>query len=84
MKIHHYQGLKTQKGINQVGDSVQCLMECDIVVTTYNVLSSEIHYANVSERESRYEKKYAARRSPLMLMSWWRVCLDGKGCHIDG
>ena len=84
MKIDYYQGLKAQKGADRVDDLVQHLMTCDIVVTTYNVLSSEIHYANdVSERRSRYEKKYAARRSPLMLMSWWRVCLDGKGCPID-
>lgn len=53
------------------------LMKYDIILTTYTVLSSEVHYAAPpSSRSLRTQKKYVARRSPLVEMSWWRVCLD--------
>ncbi|KAL8843615.1 MAG: hypothetical protein Q9170_000119 [Blastenia crenularia] len=49
----------------------------DIVLTTYNILAREIHYAaHVPDRAFRHEKKYERRRSPLTQVKWWRVVLD--------
>lgn len=49
----------------------------DVVVTTYAVLSAEIHYATKPpERSRRRERAYPRPKSPLVEISWWRVCLD--------
>lgn len=56
---------------------VEKLMRYDVVLTTYNVLSSEIHFAQpLPDRSLRKEKVYKPKRSPLVKISWWRVCLD--------
>lgn len=52
----------------------------DVVVTTYTDLKSELHFAVAPpERNMRSQaddiKRYRPR-SPLVQMSWWRVCLD--------
>ena len=50
------------------------LLSYDIVLATYPVLSSELHYAiKPPERCMRYEKKYERRLCPLVEISWWRV-----------
>lgn len=52
-------------------------MQYDVVLTTYNVLSSEIHFTKQApQRSLRGKKVYKAKRSPLVDISWWRVCLD--------
>jgi len=49
----------------------------DVVLTTYSVLSKEIHYAAPTpDRSMRYQKLRPVKRSPLMEFVWWRVCLD--------
>ena len=72
LKVLHYTGVKsTPKNI------ANTLIEQDVVVTTYTVLAAEIHYADDKpKRDLRHEKKYVARRSPLVKILWWRVCLD--------
>ena len=52
------------------------LSQYDIVLTTYAVLSKEIHYANQYDRPRRYDRRYCPRTSPVVLIEWWRVCLD--------
>lgn len=52
----------------------------DVVVTTYSDLKSELHFAVAPpERGMRSQaddvKRYRPR-SPLVQMSWWRLCLD--------
>ncbi|KAB8336662.1 hypothetical protein FH972_020973 [Carpinus fangiana] len=70
LKVHHYQGVKDEdKDVN--------LLDYDVVLTTYQVLSKEIHYAGPKvEKGLRHAKRYEVRRSPLVQISWWRVCLD--------
>lgn len=52
-------------------------MDADVVLTTYTQLASEIHYArDPPDRSRRTERKYEQRRSPLVMLQWWRVCLD--------
>lgn len=49
----------------------------DVVLTTYEVLQSDIWHAKEdSTRERRYERRYERKSSPLVKSRWWRVCLD--------
>ncbi|KAK1989431.1 SNF2 family domain-containing protein [Colletotrichum cereale] len=49
----------------------------DVVITTYPILSTEVHFAmKAPERSRRQERKYERAGSPLTKISWWRVCLD--------
>ena len=49
----------------------------DVVLTTYNVLTREIHHSgHVPDRDLRHEKKYERKLSPLTQLTWWRVILD--------
>lgn len=56
---------------------VRMLANNDVVLTTYNVISRELHYTiEPLARDLRKEKRFKSRKSPLILISWWRVCLD--------
>ncbi|KAF9103870.1 hypothetical protein BGX29_002817 [Mortierella sp. GBA35] len=56
--------------------SARELAQFDIVLTTYAVLSKEINYTNQYDRPRRHERRYCPRTSPIVLIDWWRVCLD--------
>ncbi|XP_037037910.1 E3 ubiquitin-protein ligase SHPRH-like [Bradysia coprophila] len=73
LKIHIYGGFNNGK--KYVHPAV--LSEHDIVLTTYEILRQEIHFADVAEETRlRDRKRYAALPCPLILIEWWRVCLD--------
>ena len=56
---------------------INTLLEQDVVLATYATVGSEIYYAaDKRDRSLRHEKVYKARSSPLVEISWWRVCLD--------
>lgn len=56
---------------------VRMLTNHDIVLTTYNVISRELHYTiEPNTRNLRQEKRFKHRKTPLVRISWWRVCLD--------
>lgn len=55
---------------------VDVLLGYDVVLTTYNVLSEEIHYTTQRSHNLRTAKIYEPKESPLIKISWWRVCLD--------
>ncbi|KAF2185097.1 hypothetical protein K469DRAFT_665964 [Zopfia rhizophila CBS 207.26] len=79
LKVLHYKGLPPQTGYKKDHEAatVDNLMRHDVVLTTYNVLSREIHYAQPTlDRSLRHAKHYQPRKSPLVQISWWRVCLD--------
>ncbi|KAF2239380.1 hypothetical protein EV356DRAFT_515576 [Viridothelium virens] len=79
LRVMHYEGLPSIKKSSDLMDDelVQEMLKHDVVVTTYNVLSQELHYADsIPDRSLRHEKRYERRRSPLVQISWWRVCLD--------
>ncbi|KAF8938446.1 SNF2 family N-terminal domain-containing protein [Dissophora ornata] len=52
------------------------LAQYDVVLTTYPVLSKEVNYTNRFDRPRRHERQYIPRKSPFILIDWWRVCLD--------
>ncbi|KAJ6155056.1 hypothetical protein N7470_005622 [Penicillium chermesinum] len=76
LQVHHYEGIKRgQEDSDHL--TIEELAEYDVVLTTYNVIAREIHYSGVNPgRALRHEKRFAPRKTPLVRISWWRVCLD--------
>ena len=76
LNVFVYQGLRSEaSNSNHEALMLRC-MQHDIVLTTYNVLAREIHYAETPKRNLRHEKRYEKRLSPLTQIHWWRVVLD--------
>jgi E3 ubiquitin-protein ligase SHPRH len=76
LRVIHYQGCRKLEDDeeNKVMDE---LADYDVVITTYSTLSQELHFArDPPERSRRYERAYRRPKSPLVQISWWRVCLD--------
>ncbi|KAK6952260.1 hypothetical protein Daesc_006795 [Daldinia eschscholtzii] len=75
LRVMEYEGLK---GVSENEQQlVSELVDHDVVITTYNVLQAEIHYAEEPpNRSMRHQRKYHRPKSPLTQISWWRVCLD--------
>ncbi|KAH6867070.1 SNF2 family N-terminal domain-containing protein, partial [Alternaria rosae] len=79
LKVYHYKGLSPPTAPKSVHttSTIEHLLQYDVVLTTYHVLSKEIHHAvPPPERSSRRPKRHERRISPLVGISWWRVCLD--------
>ena len=76
LNVFVYEGLRIEE---RKSDHEALMLLCtqhDIVLTTYNVLAREVHYAETPERSLRYQKRYRKRLSPLTQIHWWRVVLD--------
>jgi E3 ubiquitin-protein ligase SHPRH len=79
LKVFHYKGLPPASAPKKehATATAEHLMKYDVVLTTYNVLSKEIHHARPApDRFFRNIKRHERRNSPLVEISWWRVCLD--------
>ncbi|KAF2454894.1 SNF2 family N-terminal domain-containing protein [Lineolata rhizophorae] len=80
LRVMIYRGMPSatsKEAKDKESQIVSQFCEYDVVLTTYTVLSREIHYAQAApERNLRNPKKHESRRSPLVRFSWWRVCLD--------
>lgn len=75
LKVCHYEGIKPSKQDSQaIADD---LANHDVVLTTYNVISKEVHYvAEKPDRFLRNKPRFDPPKSPLTEILWWRVCLD--------
>ncbi|KAJ8399429.1 hypothetical protein AAFF_G00411410 [Aldrovandia affinis] len=77
LRVLVYQGVKKHGFIQP-----HILAEQDVVITTYDVLRSELNYVDIPHSNSedgrrfRNQKRYMAVPSPLVAVEWWRVCLD--------
>ncbi|XP_065822633.1 E3 ubiquitin-protein ligase SHPRH [Labrus bergylta] len=77
LRVLVYQGVKKHGFIQP-----QMLAEQDVVITTYDVLRSELNYVDIPHSNSkdgrrfRNQKRYMAVPSPLVAVEWWRICLD--------
>ncbi|KAK3956499.1 SNF2 family N-terminal domain-containing protein [Pseudoneurospora amorphoporcata] len=77
LKVVYYPGLKKAAKMKGVDLSVKQLAQQDVVITTYEVLRTEIWSAvDRPERSMRGEKQYERQTSPLVELGWWRVCID--------
>ncbi|KAF2876549.1 ATP-dependent DNA helicase [Massariosphaeria phaeospora] len=79
LKAYHYTGLASGPALkkNMEEANVETLTQFDVVLTTYTVLSRELHFARPPpDRSLRHEKLHEPRKSPLVGISWWRVCFD--------
>jgi E3 ubiquitin-protein ligase SHPRH len=85
LRVHRYQGLNRMSRDVDDKELVKMLLGYDVVLTTYSVLRNEVHYVGLTEeRTLRHERKYKRRKSPLVSISWWRVCLDEAQMVEDG
>lgn len=77
LQVLVYQGVKKHGFIQP-----HVLAKQDVVITTYDVLRSELNYVDIPHSNSedgrrfRNQKRYMAVPSPLVAVEWWRVCLD--------
>ena len=76
LNVFVYEGLRSEASKSKHEALMLRCMQHDIVLTTYNVLANEIHYAETPNRNLRHEKRYEKRLSPLTQIQWWRVVLD--------
>ncbi|KAK0720531.1 SNF2 family N-terminal domain-containing protein [Lasiosphaeris hirsuta] len=77
LRILYYPGLKRATKRKNEEERAEFLAEHDIVITTYEVLRTELWVATDGpERSMRNSKQYERPKSPLMQLSWWRVCID--------
>ena len=76
LSVFAYEGLRFEAGKSNHEELISRCTKHDVVLTTYNVLAKEIHYAETPDRSLRHEKKYEKRLSPLTQIQWWRVVLD--------
>lgn len=76
LRVFHYTGIQRHQEMSD--DALTEMMSSyDVVLTTYNVLSREVHYTgHQPDRSLRHEKRFEPRKTPLTRISWWRVCLD--------
>ena len=76
LHVFHYEGLRSHSGLSDRA-LIDRMSEHEVVLTTYNVLAREIyHSVEPPKRNMRHEKRFGSRKSPLVQVSWWRVCLD--------
>ena len=77
LKVMIYEGIKSKTKERADEELITRLLSHDIVLTTYHVLATEIHYSGVTpDRNLRTERKYERKISPLVQIDWWRVALD--------
>ena len=79
LRVKYYNGCGKSKTVSerQERELVEELAEQDVVITTYSVLTSEVHFAEKPpDRAMRHVRQHHRPKSPLVQISWWRVCVD--------
>ncbi|KAE8414924.1 proteasome stabiliser-domain-containing protein [Aspergillus pseudocaelatus] len=76
LNVFHYTGIQRHQSLSDE-ELIELLADQDVVLTTYNILAREVHYSgDVPQRNLRHKKRFEPRRTPLVRISWWRVCID--------
>ncbi|KAF9886202.1 hypothetical protein FE257_011925 [Aspergillus nanangensis] len=76
LSVFHYTGIQRHQMLSDQ-ELVELIADYDVVLTTYNVLAREVHYSgDAPKRNLRHGKRFEPRKTPLVKISWWRVCLD--------
>lgn len=78
LRVLFYPGVGKRSRRKESADALlQELSSQDVVITTYNVLTSELPFAeNEPDRARRAPRKYDRPKSPLTRLQWWRLALD--------
>jgi E3 ubiquitin-protein ligase SHPRH len=78
LRVMAYHGIgQSCKDEESQQELVEKLGSHDVVVTTYAELQKELHFAlDPPARAMRNERRHHRPKSPLVQLSWWRVCLD--------
>ena len=76
LKIMVYHGMRRKAAKLSHQQLIEQFRCHDVVLTTYNVLAAEIHYAPAPIRNFRHQRTYERRLSPITEITWWRVVLD--------
>ncbi|KAF2212578.1 hypothetical protein CERZMDRAFT_41079, partial [Cercospora zeae-maydis SCOH1-5] len=79
LSVFQYEGIPTGSNVAPPEeDTLRVLsQDYDVVITTYNVLSKEVHFTeDPPDRNMRKARKFERKRSPLVQLQWWRICLD--------
>ncbi|KAG0656070.1 hypothetical protein C6P44_005359 [Monosporozyma unispora] len=87
IKFFHYQGYNDiikRFGTSKIEEIINKLLEYDLIITTYQVINVELHYAqynaNLRSRRRRNNDEATTPRydysSPLSLIQFWRIILD--------
>lgn len=75
LRVYHYSGTKATS--KHKTDIIKILAEQDVVLTTYSVIASEIHYVQEKpDRNLRNRPRREPPKSPLTQILWWRCLLD--------
>ncbi|EMC91337.1 hypothetical protein BAUCODRAFT_39506 [Baudoinia panamericana UAMH 10762] len=79
LRVFEYEGLSSSRKKSKLEQQLieDMATKYDVVIATYNTLRSEIHFAeDPPERNMRRTPKFERKRSPLVQIQWWRICLD--------
>jgi len=73
LKVLSYFGLHSCRWVSPLE-----LSKYDVVLTDYTILRNEIYHTTdyKSDRQMRHKQVYMRPDSPLLMVNWWRVCLD--------
>ncbi|KAJ8603869.1 hypothetical protein MRB53_042044 [Persea americana] len=79
LKVYHYEGISTNKK-KQPSEKMLIDTMChdyDVVLTTYHTLGKEVYFAtDPPDRSRRRPVPTDRKKSPLIQIQWWRICLD--------
>lgn len=77
LRVLIYEGVRHSGWINP-----DVLAAYDVVIIDYHVLCTELYFQNTNRRQQTERRngnelpRYMPVRTPLLLVRWWRVCLD--------
>lgn len=78
LKVMHYEGIPPASKANNERKVLEDLtINYDVVLTTYQVLAREVHFAEEPPaRNMRRAPKFERKRSPLVQVQFWRAVMD--------
>ncbi|OQO08880.1 hypothetical protein B0A48_05770 [Cryoendolithus antarcticus] len=79
LRVMHYTGVPkvTKRGVSDDDVLKDLTQNYDVVLTTYQVLTREVHFAeDPPDRGMRNARRFERTRSPLVRVRFWRAVMD--------